>query len=83
VAALPSPPSDGSGQPLANGEGSAGDPASLVVPVLVASWTGQNDYDYVGAATAQIEYLLGPKVPKTIDGAISHRDSELQLWYVC
>ena len=85
VAALPPPPTNGSGQPLFIGDTSAGDPASVGVAVLIANWThfqsGQA-YDYAGAATAQVEYLFGPGVPKTSDGAISHRVSELQLWYV-
>jgi len=54
---------------------------------LIANWTHfqsgqQENYDYAGAATAQIQYLFGPEVPKTSDGAISHRVSQLQLWYV-
>ena len=62
-------------------EGSAADPASMGVPVLMASWLGLNDQDYAGAAKDQLDYLLY-KVPKTPDGAISHRVSELQLWSV-
>ncbi|KAI0246244.1 Six-hairpin glycosidase-like protein [Lactifluus subvellereus] len=81
VAALPPPPQNGTGQPLFLGDGSAGDPASVGMAVLLANWTGQpGDEDYAGAATAQVEYLLGPAVPKTSDGAISHRVSQLQLW---
>ena len=64
------------------------------VAVLIANWTnfqgggggggngGLGQQDYAGAATAQIEYLFGPEVPKTKDGAISHRVSQLQLWCV-
>jgi hypothetical protein len=73
------------GEPLLGGDGSAGDPASIGIAVLIANWTQQqqeDDEDYAGAATAQVEYLIGPKVPKTIDGAISHRVDQLQLWYV-
>ena len=81
VAALPPPPSNGSGQPLSQGDGSAGDPASIGVAVLIANWTNLSGGDYAAAATAQIQYLFGPAVPKTPDGAISHRVSELQLWY--
>lgn len=80
VAALPPPPSDGTGQPLAPGGGSSGDPASIGVAVLIANWTNLGGEDYAGAATAQIQYLFGPSVPKTQDGAISHRVSDLQLW---
>jgi hypothetical protein len=65
------------------GDGSAGDPASVGIAVLLANWTQQqqDNEDYARAATAQVDYLLGPKVPKTIDGAISHRVDQLQLWY--
>jgi len=80
VASLPSPPTNGSGQPLFTGDTSAGDPASIGSAVLIANWTGLAGEDYASAATAQVEYLLGPAVPKTSDGAISHRVSELQLW---
>jgi len=82
VAALPPPPSNGSGQPLFVGDSSAGDPASIGVAVLIANWSRLAGEDYAGAATAQVEYLLGPAVPKTSDGAISHRVSQVQLWYV-
>ena len=82
VAALPSPPSNGTGQPLFLGDSSAGDPASIGVAVLIANWTRLGGEDYAGAATAQLEYLFGPAVPKTNDGAISHRIEQVQLWYV-
>ena len=82
VAALPSPPSNGTGQPLFLGDSSAGDPASIGVAVLIANWTGLGGENYAGAATAQLEYLFGPAVPKTSDGAISHRIEQVQLWYV-
>ena len=81
VASLPPPPSNGTGQPLFMGDTSAGDPASIGTAVLIANWTGLGGEDYAGAATAQVEYLFGPAVPKTSDGAISHRVAELQLWY--
>ncbi|KAH9059660.1 glycoside hydrolase family 105 protein [Lactarius vividus] len=80
VAALPPPPSNGTGQPLVLRDGSAGDPASIGIAVLISNWTGLVDEDYAAAATAQVEYLYGPAVPKTGDGAISHRVSEVQLW---
>jgi len=79
VASLSSPPNNGTGQPLFAGDTSA-DPASIGPAVLIANWTGLGGEDYAGAATAQVEYLLGPAVPKTSDGAISHRVPELQLW---
>ena len=80
VASLPPPPSNGTGQPLFSGDTSAGDPASIGPAVLIANWTGLGGENFGSAATAQVEYLLGPAVPKTSDGAISHRISELQLW---
>ncbi|CDO71771.1 hypothetical protein BN946_scf184923.g1, partial [Trametes cinnabarina] len=72
-------------QPLmdANG-GAAGDPPSIGVAVLLANWTGagaQDGHDYAGAAQDQLEYLL-EKVPKTSDGAISHRQEQVQLQYL-
>ena len=82
VAALPPPPQNGTGQPFFWGDTSAADPASIGMAVLLANWTNQLGEDYASAATAQVEYLFGPLVPKTSDGAISHRVSQLQLWYV-
>lgn len=81
VSALPPPPSNGTGQPLVLGDASAGDPASIGVAVLIANWTNLGGEYYGAAATAQVQYLLGPAVPKTQDGAISHVVSQLQLWY--
>ena len=72
-------------QPLMDASGgAAGDPPSIGVAVLLANWTGagaQDGHDYSGAAADQLEYLL-EKVPKTSDGAISHRMEQVQLWYV-
>ncbi|KAI0044627.1 hypothetical protein FA95DRAFT_1496728 [Auriscalpium vulgare] len=68
------------GEPLVDGDSSAGDPASLGAAVLLANWTGQGGEDFAGAARRQVEYLCGSAVPKTADGAISHRVSQLQLW---
>ena len=67
-------------QPLIQG-GSAADPASMGVPVLMAGWLGLHDQDFAGAAKDQLDFLLY-KVPRTADGAISHRVAELQLWSV-
>lgn len=67
-------------QPLIK-DGSAGDPASIGVAVLLANWTGQGGQDYAGAATDQLNYLF-QNISQTSDGAISHRVSELQLWCV-
>ncbi len=80
VAALPPPPSNGSGQPIILGDSSVGDPTSVGTAVLIANWTNLGGEDYAGAARAHVEYLFGPTVPKTSDGAISHRVSEVQLW---
>jgi hypothetical protein len=68
-------------QPLMQ-DGSAGDPASIGVAVLLANWTGQNNVDHLNfgeAATDQLNFLY-QDVPQTPDGAISHRVSEVQLW---
>ena len=70
-------------QPLmdVNG-GAAGDPPSIGVAVLLANWTGRgaaDGLDYAGAAQEQLEFLL-EKVPRTDDGAISHRTEQVQLW---
>ncbi|KAL6301871.1 hypothetical protein BKA93DRAFT_737895, partial [Sparassis latifolia] len=62
--------------------GAAGDPASLGVAVLLANLTGRgalDGLDYAGAALDQLAYLLG-SVPRTPDGAISHRVEQVQLW---
>ncbi|KAG6872500.1 hypothetical protein C0995_009256 [Termitomyces sp. Mi166 len=65
-------------QPLIK-DGSAADPASIGFAVLIANWTGQGDEDYAGAAKDQLDFLES-KVPRTSDGAISHRVSQVQLW---
>ncbi|KAF9231375.1 hypothetical protein BU15DRAFT_90927 [Melanogaster broomeanus] len=68
-------------QPLIQ-DTSAGDPASIGVAVLLANWTGQrtvDGLDYAGAARDQVEFLF-QDVPKSVDGAISHRMSQVQLW---
>lgn len=60
----------------------AGDPPSTGFALILANLTGQSQADnlsYAAAATSQLEYLL-TKVPKTDDGAISHRPEQLQLW---
>jgi rhamnogalacturonyl hydrolase YesR len=67
---------------LVDGDGAAGDPASLGVAVLLANWTGQgagDGLDFGQAATSQLEYTLNV-VPRTSDGAISHRVAQVQLW---
>lgn len=64
-------------KPLWN-DGSAADPASLGVVVLLANWTGQDGQDYASAAAAQLDYLLN-NAPRTPEGAISHREEKTQL----
>ncbi|KAI0641706.1 Six-hairpin glycosidase-like protein [Trametes meyenii] len=66
-------------QPLVDaGGGAAGDPPSIGVAVLLANWTGSGD-EYGAAAADQLAFIL-EKVPKTDDGAISHRTEQVQLW---
>ncbi|PBK87155.1 Six-hairpin glycosidase [Armillaria gallica] len=68
-------------QPLMS-DGSAADPASNGVAVLIAGWTGQGETDglnYTGAAKDQLDFLLN-NVSRSSDGAISHRVSQTQLW---
>lgn len=61
--------------------GAAGDPVSVGVTAIIANWTGQSNdtVDYDAAIEAQMEYLWN-NVPRTDDGAISHRVSQVQLW---
>ncbi|KAJ7449823.1 Six-hairpin glycosidase-like protein [Mycena latifolia] len=69
-------------QALIPGDGAAGDPASIGVAVLLANWTGQgaaDGLDYAAAAQSQLDYLLND-VPRSSDGAISHRAAQVQLW---
>lgn len=61
-------------------DGSAGDPASTGIGILIANWTGQSG-NYSGAAQSEVEFLLG-QVPRWSNGAISQRTSEPQLWSV-
>ncbi|KAK7014853.1 Six-hairpin glycosidase-like protein [Favolaschia claudopus] len=67
--------------PLIVGDGAAGDPPSIGVAVLLANWTGQGSdgTDYAKAALNQLDYTLNV-VPRTPDGAISHRAAQVQLW---
>lgn len=73
-------------QPFLPQDASAADPASLGVCILIANWTREANggaskgLDYAGAAKSQIDYLFSA-VPRTSDGALSHRVSELQLWF--
>ncbi|KAF9255369.1 glycoside hydrolase family 105 protein [Marasmius fiardii PR-910] len=65
-------------QPLM-ADGSAADPASIGVAVLLANWTKQEGGDYAGAAKDQLDFLY-TKVPRASDGAMSHRNENVQLW---
>jgi len=67
--------------PLADGEGSVGDPASLGQAVLLYNWTrrDQTDIRFSTAAGEQLGYLLGA-APQADSGAISSRDDQVQLW---
>lgn len=75
-------------QPIVNVPGgAAGDPASIGQAVLLANWTGAPEpfagvdgaVTYARAATEQLQYTL-TVVPRTADGAISHRIEQVQLW---
>jgi hypothetical protein len=65
---------------LLAGDESAADPASIGAAVALANWTGQGSdgLNYSAAANSQFEYLL-TSVPKTGDGAISHRTTVVCL----
>lgn len=65
-------------------DGSAADPASNGVGIILANWTGEgkaDGLDYAGAAKDQLDYLY-QKVPHASNGAISHRENYVQLWCV-
>lgn len=51
------------------------------VAILLANWTvvSRTSAAYGDAAYDQVQYLL-TKVPRTADGAISHRAEHVQLW---
>jgi hypothetical protein len=70
----------GSPQALVPSDESAGDPASIGIAVLLANWTHYSDVEYAAAARGQLEFLYSDSVPKTSDGAWSHRLDQLQLW---
>lgn len=59
--------------------GSAGDPASIGVAVVLANWTSsQEQSQFATAAADQMESLL--EAPRASDGAISHRTEDVELW---
>ena len=62
-------------------DSSSGDPPSVGVAVILANWTNQwtsDGQNYPQALLNQFNYLY--TVPRTDDGAISHRATQLQLW---
>jgi hypothetical protein len=62
-------------------DSAAGDPPSIGVAVILANWTDRQASDgqnYAQAIQNQFSYLY--TVPRSSDGAISHRDDQLQLW---
>ncbi|KAI1800174.1 hypothetical protein F4811DRAFT_540260 [Daldinia bambusicola] len=61
---------------LVDGDGAAGDPASLGVYAILI---GQTQHDYLSAAERQVNHLL-TAVPRYSNGAISHRESVAELW---
>ncbi|KAJ3504288.1 hypothetical protein NMY22_g17976 [Coprinellus aureogranulatus] len=64
------------------GDSSVADPASIGIAVLLANWTNldQQDDQYERAARNQFNFIYSDRVPKTGDGAISHRLEDVQLW---
>ncbi|MBW0493345.1 hypothetical protein O181_033060 [Austropuccinia psidii MF-1] len=67
--------------PIIDGDGAAGDPASLGVAVMIAAATtsGSISKNYQMLADNQMKWLLN-YVPRSPRGALSHRNSELQFW---
>ncbi|KAK8238597.1 hypothetical protein HDK90DRAFT_510210 [Phyllosticta capitalensis] len=61
---------------LVDGDGSAGDPASLGVSAMLL---GASNRDYAAAAQRQHAHLT-TAVPRWPNGAISHRDDYPELW---
>ncbi|KAI1342151.1 hypothetical protein F5Y15DRAFT_374358 [Xylariaceae sp. FL0016] len=64
------------GTTLIDGDGAAGDPASLGVSAILI---GQVQPEYLAAAGWQVDHLLYD-VPRWSNGAISHRESVAELW---
>lgn len=54
------------------------------VAVLLANWTRPDlsVTTFSKAASGQLEQLLH-NTPRSAEGAISHRQDEVQLWYLC
>ena len=59
-------------------DGSAADPASLGISILLANAT-MPGVNYMSAVNDQNRWLF-EVAPRTSDGAVSHRVSEVQLW---
>lgn len=70
---------------LVPSDGSAADPASMGIAVLLANSSqgpGQATFSgtsFGAAAASELEYLL-TVVPRSSEGAISHRAEQVQLW---
>ncbi|KAI0693801.1 Six-hairpin glycosidase [Cytidiella melzeri] len=66
---------------LIDGDGAVGDPASLGVAILIANWTRSDlaDQSFAQDDRQQLVYLTS-LAPRTSDGAISHRNDQVQLW---
>ncbi|KAG8937365.1 hypothetical protein FRC00_006483 [Tulasnella sp. 408] len=60
-------------------DGSAADPASIGVGVLLGNWTRAPGANWDTAAEDQLDALLNG-TPRSTDGAISHRTEVVQLW---
>ncbi|KAG8770647.1 hypothetical protein FRC16_006262, partial [Serendipita sp. 398] len=60
-------------------DGAAGDPMSIGIAVLLANQTFPNDPRYKAAWDSQLAFIEYD-IPRTGEGAISHRVSEVQLW---
>lgn len=68
-------------EPFIVGDDTVGDPPSVGVAIILANWTNQQSSDgqnYAQAIRNQFNYLY--TIPRTSDGAISHRTNQLQLW---
>ncbi|GME61493.1 Six-hairpin glycosidase-like protein [Neofusicoccum parvum] len=61
---------------LVDGDGAAGDPASLGVSAILI---GETLPEYHAAASRQVDHLL-TAVPRWPNGAISHREDVAELW---
>ncbi|OTA65213.1 hypothetical protein K449DRAFT_420925 [Hypoxylon sp. EC38] len=61
---------------LVDGDGAAGDPASLGVSAILI---GQTQSNFLSAAERQVNHLIND-VPRYSNGAISHRESVAELW---